>query len=173
MILRCEYPEDRAAIRFVNEEAFGRQDEADLVDGLRNQGAVLASFVAEVQERVVGHILFSRMLIEITGRPVSVPAVALAPMAVLTEQQGLGIGGELIKHGLDWLRGEGEQVVIVLGHPKYYSRFGFSADKAASLSSPFPPEAFMALELSPGALDGIHGNVRYPEAFGLEGGVGL
>lgn len=88
-------------------------------------------------------------------------------MAVLPEQQGQSIGGELIKHGLDWLSGEGEQVVIVLGHPKYYSRFGFSTDKGSSLSSPFPPEAFMALELKPGALDGIHGKVRYPEAFGL------
>jgi putative acetyltransferase len=166
MILRCESPEDRAAIRFVNEEAFGRPDEADLVDQLRNQGVVLASFVAEVQERVVGHILFSRIAIE-TGRAASVPAVALAPMAVLAEQQGQGIGGELIKHGLGWLRAEGEQVVIVLGNPKYYSRFGFSTDKASSLSSPFPPEAFMALELSPGALEGVHGPVRYPEAFGL------
>jgi putative acetyltransferase len=166
MILRREYPEDRAAIRFVNEEAFSRRDEADLVDALRNQGVVLVSLVAEVQQRVVGHILFSRMSIE-TGRARSVPAAALAPIAVLPEQQGQGIGGELIKHGLDWLRGEGEQVVIVLGHPEYYSRFGFSTDKASSLSSPFPPEAFMALELSPSALDGIHGTVRYPEAFKL------
>jgi putative acetyltransferase len=166
MVLRGEYPEDRAAIRFVNEEAFSRQDEADLVDGLRNQGAVLASFVAEVEERVVGHILFSRMSIE-TGRT-SVPAVALAPIAVLPDQQRQGIGGELIKHGLDWLRREGEQVVIVLGHPEYYSRFGFSVDKASPLASPFPPGAFMALELSPGALDGIHGKVRYPQAFGLQ-----
>jgi putative acetyltransferase len=166
MIVRSECPEDRAAIRFVNEEAFSRRDEADLVDGLHNQGAVVASFVAEVQERVVGHILFSRMSIE-TGRTGSVPAVALAPMAVLPEQQGQGIGGELIKYGLGWLRGEGEQVVIVLGHPEYYSRFGFSTDKACSLASPFPAEAFMALELSPGALDGIRGKVRYPEAFRL------
>jgi putative acetyltransferase len=167
MIVRCEYPEDRAAIRFVNEEAFCRRDEADLVDRLRNQGVVLASFVAEIEERVVGHILFSRMSIETTGRACSVPAVALAPMAVLPKQQGQGIGAKMIKHGLDWLRGQGEQIVIVLGHPKYYPRFGFSADKACFLASPFRPEAFMALELSPGVLDGIHGTVRYPEAFGL------
>ena len=167
IIVRYEYPEDRAAIRFVNEEAFSRGDEADLVDGLRNQGVVLVSFVAEIEERVVGHILFSRMSIEASGRAGSVPAVALAPLAVLPEQQGKGIGGKLIKHGLRWLREEGEQVVIVLGRPTYYSRFGFSTDKASALASPFPPEAFMALELSPGALDGIHGKVRYPEAFGI------
>ncbi|MGP8175670.1 MAG: GNAT family N-acetyltransferase [Terracidiphilus sp.] len=163
--VRSENPEDRAAIRFVNEQAFNRRCEADLVDVLRDQGVVLASFVAEAEKRIVGHILFSRMSIETTGEPV--PAVALAPMAVLPEQQGQGIGGKLIRHGLDWLRGEGEQIVIVLGHPAYYPRFGFSADKARSLASPFPPEAFMALELRPGALDGVQGKVRYPDAFGL------
>jgi putative acetyltransferase len=65
------------------------------------------------------------------------------------------------------LRRQGEHIVIVLGHTDYYPRFGFSNEKARSLESPFPPEAFMANELSPGALDGIHGKVRYPAAFGL------
>ena len=88
-------------------------------------------------------------------------------MAVMPEQQRRGIGGQMIRHGLDWLRGRGERIVLVLGHPEYYPRFGFSSDRAHALASPFPPEAFMALELSPGALDGIRGTVRYPEAFGL------
>lgn len=109
VIVRGEHPEDHAAIRFVNEEAFGRRNEADLVDGLRNQGVVLASFVAEVEKRVVGYILFIRMSIETTEEPV--PAVALAPVAILLEQQGWGIGGRIIRHSLDWLRREGEQVV--------------------------------------------------------------
>jgi putative acetyltransferase len=163
--VRGESPEDRAAIRLVNEEAFDRRYEADLVDVLRHQGLVLASFVAEAGNRVVGHILFSRMWIETSGE--AVPAVALAPMAVLPEEQDRGIGGKLIRHGLDWLRGAGEEIVIVIGHPTYYPRFGFSADKARALASPFPPEAFMALELRPGALDGVQGKVRYPDAFGL------
>ena len=59
------------------------------------------------------------------------------------------------------LRERGERVVIVLGHAGYYPRFGFSSEKARSIESPFPPEAFMAAELSPGALDGIRGKVRY------------
>jgi putative acetyltransferase len=163
--VRGESPEDRAAIRLVNEAAFDRRYEADLVDVLRNQGVVLASFVAEAGKRVVGHILFSRMWVETSGK--AVPAVALAPMAVLPEEQDRGIGGKLIRHGLDWLRGAGEEIVIVIGHPAYYPRFGFSADKARSLASPFPPEAFMALELRPGALDGVQGKVMYPDAFGL------
>jgi putative acetyltransferase len=165
VILRREKPEERGAVRSLNEAAFGRPDEADLVDRLRTECAVLASFVAEWERRIVGHILFSRMLIETAGGPIS--AVALAPMAVAPEHQRRGVGGQLIRHGLDWLRGRGEHVVIVLGHPDYYPRFGFSSDRARSLASPFPAEAFMAFELLPGALDGIRGRVRYPDAFGL------
>jgi putative acetyltransferase len=97
----------------------------------------------------------------------AVAAVALAPMAVLPGYQRQGIGGRLIRYGLDKLRGLGERVVIVVGHPGYYPRFGFSTERARSLENPFPPDAFMALELSPGALDFIRGRVRYPHAFGL------
>jgi putative acetyltransferase len=128
-------------------------------------GAVLASHVAELDKRIVGHILFSRMTIQTTRGPVS--AVALAPMAVLPEHQRQGIGGKLIRHGLERLRTRGEQIVIVVGHPDYYPRFGFSSHKACCLVSPFPPEAFMAIELIPGALDGVRGEVKYPDAFGL------
>ena len=83
MLVRSEESEDCAAVRLVNEQAFGRRDEADLVDRLRNQGAVLASFVAEIEGRIAGHILFSRMSIETADK--SVPAVALAPLAVIPE----------------------------------------------------------------------------------------
>lgn len=153
------------AIRVVNEAAFGRRDEADLVDNLRTAGAVLASFVAEIEGRIIGHVLFSRMWIESSSS--SIGAVALAPMAVLPERQRRGIGGELIRHGLDLLRHGSEKIVIVVGHADYYPRFGFSTEKARSLESPFPREAFMAMELSPGALDGVSGTVRYPAAFGI------
>jgi putative acetyltransferase len=160
-----ESHEDRGAIRLINETAFGDPDEADLVDRLRDEGVVLVSMIAELERRVVGHILFSRMWIDTISGAVS--AVALAPMAVLPEQQRQGVGAQLIRHGLNWLRNEGEQIVIVVGHPEYYPRFGFSSEKARSLASPFPPEAFMALELVPHALEGIRGKVRYPAAFGL------
>jgi len=166
--VRCENMEDtkeRSLIRSINEAAFGRPDEADLVDGLRSEGVVLVSLVAEVDKRIAGHILFSRMWIETPGG--SVPAAALAPMAVLPGDRRRGIGQRLILHGLELLRRRGERIVIVLGHPDYYPRFGFSSETARYLESPFPPEAFMAMELSPGALDGICGSVRYPAAFGL------
>jgi len=94
-------------------------------------------------------------------------AVALAPMAVLPGHQRRGIGGRLVRHGLELLRGLGEKIAIVVGHPDYYPRFGFSTEKAHSLESPFSAEAFMAIELCTGALDGVHGTVVYPPAFGL------
>ena len=152
-------------IRQVNEEAFGGADEADLVEALRREGVVLLSLVAELNRRIVGHILFSRMLIETPAGPIA--AVALAPLAVLPPYQRQGIGGKLIRDGVDTLRGLGERFVIVVGHPEYYPRFGFSTALARSLESPFHPEAFMALQLSPGALDRIQGRVSYPRAFGL------
>jgi putative acetyltransferase len=170
VLLRPENPEDEGEVRLINQAAFGRPDEADLVDRLRAEGAALVSLVAQEAEReerkVVAHILFSRMSIETSTRPVA--AVALAPIAVLPGHQRRGIGGKLIRYGLDLLRGRGERIVIVLGDPNYYPRFGFSRDKARFLESPFPPEAFMALELQPDALEGVRGKVRYGAAFGLD-----
>jgi putative acetyltransferase len=165
LTVRRERRDERGVISAINVAAFGRPDEAKMVDRLHHEGAVLASFVAELDDQIVGHILFSRMLIETPD--VRLAAVALAPIAVRPEQQRLGVGSRLIREGLAWLRARGEHIVIVLGHPDYYGRFGFSIDRAHALASPFPPEAFMALELVPGALDGIRGTVRYPDAFGL------
>lgn len=135
------------------------------MDRLRQQGAVLSSFVAETGNRIVGHIVFSRMWIDTPLVPI--PAVALAPLAVLPEHQRQGTGAQLIRHALDELRQNGEAIVIVLGSPRYYQRFGFSTGKARALISPFHPDAFMALELVPGVLDEVAGPVRYPSAFGL------
>jgi putative acetyltransferase len=164
-LIRPEEPRDRDQVRKVNEAAFGRPDEADLIDSLRVEGAILLSLVAQLDLEIIGHILFSRMTIETTQGPVA--AVSLAPMAVVPCHQGHQFGNHLVRHGLTALRDRGERIVIVLGHKDYYPRFGFSADKARCLGSPFPPDAFMALELSAGALDGVCGPVRYPAAFGL------
>lgn len=159
------HPADLVAVRSINEAGFGRSDEAVLVDNLRAEGVVLLSLLAIAGDRPVGHILFSRMTIETTSGPI--PAAALAPMSVLPDFQRRGIGGQLIRRGLQILRSLGEEIVIVLGHPGYYRRFAFSSEKARALESPFPPEAYMALELRTGALDGVRGQVKYPAAFGL------
>ena len=152
-------------IRQVNEEAFGGSEEADLVEGLRREGVVLYSLVAGLDRRIVGHILFSRMSIETPAALIA--TVALAPLAVLPAHQRQGIGGRPIRDGLEVLRELGERLVIVVGHPAYYPRFGFSTVQASRLESPFSPDAFMALPLSPGGVDPIQGRVRYPRAFGL------
>jgi putative acetyltransferase len=165
VVIRPENAGDRAAVRSVNQAAFGQPDEADLVDRLRSEGLVLVSLVAEYRTQVEGHILFSRMWIDTSA--ISIQAAALAPMAVAPPYQRQGIGERLIRSGLDRLRMLGEEIVIVVGHPDFYLRFGFTTEKARSLESPFPRPAFMALELSPNALDGVCGKVRYPAAFGL------
>jgi putative acetyltransferase len=165
LFIRDEQPPDGEQVRKVNEAAFGRSDEADLIDRLRVEGAILLSLVAEVDGQIIGHILFSRMMAETTQGPLA--AVSLAPLAILPDYQGHHVGSQLVRRGLAELRDRGEGVVIVLGHKEYYPRFGFSPEKARYLGSPFPPDAFMALELSDGALAGVHGTVRYPASFGL------
>jgi len=167
LIIRCESAEiqERSLIHSINSAAFGRPDEADLVNGLRAGGFVVVSLVAESEGRIVGHILFSRMSIATADG--SIPAAALAPVSVLPEFQRRGIGGRLIGRGLEVMRERGERIVIVLGDPAYYRRFGFSSENTRFLKSPFPPDALMALEVSPRALEGIRGEVRYPAAFGL------
>ena len=165
MLIRYERPDDWPSVYSVNEAAFGRPDEAELVERLRAEDAVLLSLVAQLEGEIAGHILFSRMWIDAAKR--SMAAAALGPLAVLPQYQRRGIGQALVLLGLDLLANEGEQIVIVLGEPQYYSRFGFSAEKTRSLKSPFPPEFFMAMELSRGALGGIRGKVRYSVSFGL------
>jgi putative acetyltransferase len=165
--LREERPEDRDAVRTVNRLAFGREDEAELVERLREDGDVIVSIVALEQGAVVGHILFSRLGLGCDDGA-AVHAAALAPIAVLPERQRRGVGAALVRHGLALCRARGVAAVIVLGHPHYYPRFGFSADKARALRAPFSGDAFMALELKPGVLEGRSPRVRYAAAFGLD-----
>lgn len=126
---------------------------------------MLGSFVGVHGDHVVGHILFTRTLID--SAQGEVLSVALAPLAVSPAYQQRGIGRELVRTGLAWLRSRGERSVLVLGDLRFYSRFGFSSDRAAALKTAFPPESFMALELVPNALDGVSGAVRYASAFRL------
>ncbi|HEX5271417.1 MAG TPA: GNAT family N-acetyltransferase [Gemmataceae bacterium] len=164
--VREETPEDLEAIREVNRRTFGREGEARLVDALRDGGYLRLSLVAEEGGQVVGHILFSDLpIVTPTGTR---HALALAPMAVLPERQRQGVGSRLVREGLRAGVAAGHRAVVVLGHPDYYPRFGFSARLAGRLKAPFSGPAFMALELVPGALDGVTGEVRYPPPFGLE-----
>ena len=165
MLIRPESVEDGEAIRHVHRVAFDGSTEASLVDRLRDDRLVVVSLVAVEDGQIVGHILFSRLPIHTST--VVIPAVALAPMGVIPDRQRQGIGSALVREGLRACRAAGERIVIVLGHPEYYPRFGFSSALASRLRNPFNRSAFMALELESGALAGVLGDVRYPPAFDL------
>lgn len=159
-IIRAANPADADAIAGLNRAAFGGEDEVGIIERLRSDGLVAIELVAEQGGAVSGHILLSWLPTTMDGR--TVKALALAPMAIRPGVQKQGIGGRLIMAALDEARVAGAEAVIVLGHPDYYPRFGFSAALAGNLASPFSGEAFMALELVPGALAGRQGSVSYP-----------
>lgn len=163
MVIRERTPADDGAIRRLNDAAFGSTGESRLIEDLRAAGLVAVELVA-VDLTVDGHILFS--VLDVTVGAAAVRALALAPMAVQPRLQRRGIGTALVRAGLSRARERGWRAVIVVGHPDYYPRFGFSTALAQPLASPFSGEAFMALELEPGALKGGAGRVVYPSAFG-------
>jgi putative acetyltransferase len=157
--IRREKPGDEAAICEVNRLAFERDDEAKMVDELRDGGYVRLSLLAGEDEEIVGHVLFS----EVSAEGVS-KALALAPVAVVPGRQGEGIGSAMIEAGIKTCADEGFDAVFLLGEPGYYLRFGFSSEAASRFDTPYPEEYFMALEL--GSLGGVSGSVEYPPPFG-------
>ena len=167
--IRAERAEDAAAVRRVNELAFGGAEEAGLVDALRGAADPHVSLVATEGGEIVGHIFFSPVsLVSEDGTEDSrFAAMGLAPMAVLPEHQRRGVGSELVRAGLDECRRMGLGVVVVLGHPEYYPRFGFRPASRAGLRCeyPVPDDTFMVVELRPGALAGRRGLVKYHPAF--------
>lgn len=136
-------------------------EEVGIIRKARAEGSVAFEAVAEADGAIVGHVLFTRMT---TDRPVR--AVALGPVAVDPAAQSRGHGAALIRAGLEALRAAGADVAVVLGHPDYYPRFGYSAEAAKAITSPYSGRpAFMAMALTPGALDQPL-RADYPPAFG-------
>lgn len=163
--VRFERPEDLAQVRRINEVAFGQPAEAELVDRLRAACPEALSLVAEVEGRVVGHILFTPVVIE--AQPPLV-GMGLGPMAVLPDLQRQGVGSALVRRGLELLRERDVPFVIVVGHPEYYPRFGFERASRHGLASPWdgiPDEAFMVTILDPAQVSGATGVVRYRPEF--------
>jgi putative acetyltransferase len=159
-MIRHARPADHAAIRAVVEAAFDKAEEADLIERLRHAGDVMFELVEEAEGEIVGHILYSRLWADSLNL-----YAALAPLAVRPDRQHDGIGKRLTLASIDTAREFGAHAVIVLGHPAYYPKFGFSAEAAAKLNSPYSGSpAFMALALEPGALDAPL-LVAYPDAF--------
>ncbi len=160
--IREERAGDEAAVRGVNTDAFGQPDEAEIVDALREHCSDRLCLVALDGEDVVGHILFTPATLE------GVQGMGLAPMAVLPNRQRDGIGSQLVRRGLDELRERGCPFVIVLGHPKFYPRFGFERASARGIRCKWeaPDEAFMILVIDEAVMAGISGLAHYRSEFG-------
>ncbi len=165
-----EQPRHFAEIDALTRAAFGGGEEAGLLPRLRADGLVRAALVAVQEGRVVGHVMYTALEVRVDGREVA--ALCLAPLSVHPQWQRRGVGLALMRQAHAQLAAQGHEAVIVLGHPQYYPRAGFSAALAAKLAGPFSGEAFMALELVEGALSGSTGTVVYPAAFGIEDGAG-
>ena len=165
MEIRPEEETDADAVRRVNEEAFGRPDEAELMDRIRDRASSYLAFVAVDGTDIVGHIAFSAVTLDPPQPALS--ARGLAPMAVLPDYQRSGVGSVLVREGLAACERAGTDVVFVLGHPDYYPRFGFApaADRGIENEYGAPPEAFLVTELKPGALDGVKGTALYDPAL--------
>jgi putative acetyltransferase len=167
LIIRKEQPEDIYAVHLLNAAAFGREAEADLVDKLRTVNALTLSLVATEKCRVVGHIAFSPVAIESDRQVLS--AVGLGPMAVSPERQGCGIGSQLVEEGLNEIRICGHTIVVVLGNPEFYARFGFlpAGQFGIRWENSVPDEVFMVKALSDNALSGVSGIVKYRPEFSM------
>lgn len=138
---------DKRAIHAVVSAAFGQPVEADLVEQLRGCGALVVDYVAEdAAGKVVGHAAASRVTGAGTGHRLAI--TCLAPVSVQPHLQRRGIGSKLIKQVIDDLAAKGEDLILVLGDPAYYPRFGFDAGLARLVKAPYAGDAFMALALT-------------------------
>jgi putative acetyltransferase len=159
--IREEQSADIAAIRRVNSLAFGRDQEANIVDALRANGAALLSLIAADEDGVMGHIMYSPATIN------DVVGAALGPMAVAPRRQRQGVGSRLVRAGNEILRRRGCPFVIVIGHPSFYPRFGFQVAKPLGITTEWevPDEAFMVAALDTSMMKRISGEAKYRVEF--------
>lgn len=164
MLIRDEEERDLAAVRRLNAAAFGTPAEAKLVDALRQQARPVVSLVAEENQAIVGHIMFSPVVL--SSHP-ELKIMGLAPMAVSPQHQRQGIGSALVRAGLEQCRKLGSGAVVVLGHPGYYPRFGFVPAGRMGIGCEYevPADVFMLVELEPDYLRNASGTIKYDPAF--------
>jgi len=159
--IRKERPGDIPAIRDLIKRAFEQDQEANIVDALRSNGAASLSLVATLDDRVVGHIMYSPAEVgQLTG-------VGLGPLAVLPEHQRQGVGGRLIEAGSRQLKDAGCPFIVVVGHADYYPRFGFRPARPLGITCQWevPDNVFLLLVLDPGKMRGIAGMAKYRHEF--------
>ena len=160
-IVRPENPADYARVHEINHLAFETDSEALLVDGLRAEAQPVISLVAEMGDEVVGHILFTPVAIGDT--PASMATMGLTPLAVHPEFQDHGVGGELVKVGLEACAAAGCEAVVTLGHPEYYARFGFTpaVEQGISYVGSDYDSFFLVKELVPDTLEFFQGEAKF------------
>jgi len=165
--IRKEKTEDYQQIREILVAAFETPAEADLVETLRDSGCPYLSWVCEENGGLIGHILFTP--VQLQGEASGLRLMGLAPLAVLPSAQNSGVGSLLIKAGIQACRSEGDDAIVVLGHPAYYPRFGFVPAVKHNIKSVYdvPDDVFMILALKPDALKGKQGIVRFHAAFSV------
>jgi putative acetyltransferase len=166
VIIREEIPEDVDRIREINDAAFGQPNEGRIVDRIRESLTDTLSLVAVLDGKIAGHIFFSP--IEIESKSGNIKCMGLAPMAVAPDLQNQGIGTQLVIDGLRIMKERGYPVIIVLGHPQYYPRFGFKPASLYNLKCQWedvPDEVFMAIIFDEEKMKGVSGVARYHDAF--------
>jgi putative acetyltransferase len=164
--IRQEVQEDYKSVYEINKMAFGQENESKLIEKIRRGPNFVPelSLVAEKDNEIVGHILFSKM--KIVGES-EYETLMLAPLAVIPKLQKQGIGGKLIKKGIEKAIELGFDSITVVGHKNYYPKFGFQKASKWSIQSSIevPDENFMAIELTENALENKAGVVQFPEEF--------
>lgn len=165
MQIRVEQPLDYQATSEIILQAFGQDNEVRLVEKIRESDRYIPnlSLVAEINGVVVAHVLFS--YIDLVSE-VTYKVLSLAPLAVRSPNQKQGIGSALVREGLARANAMGETIAIVLGHPQFYSRFGFEPSVRYGIESPFPvPNDFFMVKTLTGYQNSHKGKVIYPPAF--------
>ncbi len=167
IIIRNESKNDYDEIRKINDLAFGQENEGKMIESLRKTSDYNASLslVAEIKDKIIGHILFYPIKIKKAEGEYTV--LSLAPLAVRPEYQNKGIGSKLVKKGLEIAKETNFDVIIVVGHPKYYPRFGFEPASNWEIKLPIdaPNDVFLALELKDNALKNCNGKVEFPKEY--------
>lgn len=169
MEIRTERLSDYSEVFNLNYLAFGnRADESRLIERIRlSEGFIPElSLVAEENDQIVGHALFSKAeIVEDENRN---EIIVLAPIAVLPSNQKTGVGGKLIQEGLKRCEALGFDFVFLIGHPTYYPKFGFKPAREHGFDLKqfnVSDNVFMVFELPEGKTKRIKGELRYPKPF--------
>ena len=158
-VIRVALQSDKPAIQELNIRAFGKEDEARIIRQLEADGDVIIQLVAEMEDRIVGHILFYSL--GVRGR---LGCAGLGPMSVDPWVQKEGVGKQLVTQGLAMLREAGCSIVFVLGHEWYYPKFGFNLEATEPFQSAYKGPHFFAVRLRGGPP--MSGELLFPAAFG-------